>query len=98
MGGLCTNCGSADEQKEELLSWMGHETMNEVSTIALAVVALQTNTARAVDASKSSKLDASLKRKIMSALVMKVLHARAAAEHNKLKEEKTDRGAKGAEN
>ena len=27
---------------------------------------------------------------------MKVLHARAAAEHNKLKEEKTDRGAKGA--
>jgi hypothetical protein len=32
----------------------------------------------------------------MIELTMKVLHARAAAEHNKLKEQKTNREAKGA--
>jgi hypothetical protein len=48
------------------------------------------------EASRYSKLNDDLKEKLMIELTMKVLHARAAAEHNKLKEQKTNREAKGA--
>ena len=57
------------------------------------------NTSLAVlflDAAKSSDLKKEMKMKIMSALISKVLHARAAAEHDKFKEEKTNREARGS--
>ena len=52
---------------------------------------LEGNTSLAVlflDAAKLSDLKKEMKVKIMSALISKVLHARAAAEHDKFKEEK----------
>jgi hypothetical protein len=49
-----------------------------------------------LDAAKTSSLDEKWKRKIMSALILKVLHARSAAEHDKYKEQHTNREAKGA--
>jgi hypothetical protein len=49
-----------------------------------------------IDATKTSSLSEKWKRKIMSALIMKVLHARSAAEHDKYKEQHTNREAKGA--
>ena len=42
------------------------------------------------------RFDEKWKRKIMSALILKVLHARSAAEHDKYKEQHTNREAKGA--
>jgi hypothetical protein len=60
---------------------------------------LEGNTSLAVlflDAAKSSDLKKEMKMKIMSALISKVLHARAAAEHDKFKEEKTNREARGS--
>jgi hypothetical protein len=49
-----------------------------------------------LDAAKSSALDEKMKKKIMSALIRKVLHARAAAEHDKFKQQKTNREAQGS--
>jgi hypothetical protein len=49
-----------------------------------------------LDAAKTSSLDGKWKRKIMSELLFKVLHARSAAEHDKFKEQHTNREAKGA--
>jgi hypothetical protein len=49
-----------------------------------------------LDAAKTSSLSEKWKRKIMSALILKVLHARSAAEHDKYKEQHTNREAKGA--
>jgi type IV secretory pathway TrbF-like protein len=49
-----------------------------------------------LDAAKSCSLDEKMKKKIMSALIRKVLHARAAAEHDKFKEQKTNREAQGS--
>jgi hypothetical protein len=60
---------------------------------------LEGNTSLAVlflDAAKSLDLKKEMKMKIMSALISKVLHARAAAEHDKFKEEKTNREARGS--
>jgi hypothetical protein len=48
------------------------------------------------DAAKTSSLDEKWKRKIMSALIFKVLHARSATEHDKFKEQHTNCEAKGA--
>ena len=49
-----------------------------------------------MEASQYSNLEDELKQKVMMELIMKVLHARAAAEHNKLKEAQTNREAKGS--
>jgi hypothetical protein len=49
-----------------------------------------------LDAAKTSSLSEKWKKKIMSALILKVLHARSAAEHDKFKEQHTNREAKGA--
>jgi hypothetical protein len=49
-----------------------------------------------LDATKTSSLSEKWKRKIMSALMFKVLHARSAAEHDTYKEQHTNREAKGA--
>jgi hypothetical protein len=49
-----------------------------------------------LDAAKSSDLKKEMKMKIMSALISKVLHARVATEHDKFKEEKTNREARGS--
>jgi aryl carrier-like protein len=49
-----------------------------------------------LDAAKTSSLDEKWKRKIMSALIFKVLHARSAAQHDKFKEQHTNHEAKGA--
>jgi hypothetical protein len=56
----------------------------------------ETLTVMFLDAAKTSLLDEKWKRKIMSALILKVLHARSAAEHDKFKEQHTNREAKGA--
>jgi hypothetical protein len=64
-----------------------------------AAKALSNNDSLAVlflDAAKTSSLSEKWKRKIMSALILKVLHARSAAEHDKYKEQHTNREAKGA--
>jgi hypothetical protein len=67
--------------------------------IKTAAKVLEENESLAVmflDAAKTSSLDEKWKRKIMSELVFKVLHARSAAEHDKYKEQHTNREAKGA--
>jgi hypothetical protein len=64
-----------------------------------AAKALSNNDSLAVlflDAAKTSSLSEKWKRKIMSELILKVLHARSAAEHEKYKEQHTNREAKGA--
>jgi hypothetical protein len=64
-----------------------------------AAKALSNNDSLAVlflDAAKTSSLSEKWKRKIMSALILKVLHARSAAEHDKYKEQHTNHEAKGA--
>jgi hypothetical protein len=67
--------------------------------IETAVKTLEENeslTVMFLDAAKTSSLSEKWKRKIMSALILKVLHARSAAEHDKYKEQHTNREAKGA--
>jgi hypothetical protein len=49
-----------------------------------------------LDAAKSLLLNEKWKRKIMSALILKVLHAGSAAKEGKSKEQHTKREAKGA--
>jgi aryl carrier-like protein len=47
----------------------------------------ETLTVLFLDAAKTSSLDEKWKRKIMSALIFKILHAQSAAEHDKFKEQ-----------
>jgi aryl carrier-like protein len=67
-----------------------------IETAAKTLEENETLTVLFLDAAKTSSLDEKWKRKIMSELVFKVLHARSAAEHNKYKEQHTNREAKGA--
>ena len=62
-----------------------------METAAKAVKNYKTLVFLFMEASQYSNLEDELKQK-----VMKVLHARAAAEHNKLKEDQTNREAKGS--
>ena len=67
-----------------------------IESAARALEENETLTVMFLDAAKTSSLDEKWKRKIMSALILKVLHARSAAEHDKYKEQHTNREAKGA--
>jgi hypothetical protein len=67
-----------------------------VASAAKALEENETLTVLFLDAAKTSSLDEKWKRKIMRSLIMKVLHARSAAEHDKYKEQHTNREAKGA--
>jgi hypothetical protein len=67
-----------------------------IESAARALEENETLTVMFLDAAKTSSLSEKWKRKIMSALIMKVLHARSAAEHDKYKEQHTNREAKGA--
>jgi hypothetical protein len=67
-----------------------------IESAAKALEENETLTVMFLDAAKTSSLSEKWKRKIMSALIMKVLHARSAAEHDKYKEQHTNREAKGA--
>jgi hypothetical protein len=67
-----------------------------IETAAKAMEENESLTVLFLDAAKTSSLDEKWKRKIMSALILKVLHARSAAEHDKYKEQHTNREAKGA--
>jgi hypothetical protein len=67
-----------------------------IETAAKALEENESLTVLFLDAAKTSSLDEKWKRKIMSALILKVLHARSAAEHDKYKEQHTNREAKGA--
>ena len=66
-----------------------------IETAAKTLEENETLTVLFLDAAKLSSLDEKWKRKIMSALIFKVLHAQSAAEHNKFKEQHTNREAKG---
>jgi hypothetical protein len=67
-----------------------------IESAARALEENETLTVMFLDAAKTSSLSEKWKRKIMSALILKVLHARSAAEHDKYKEQHTNREAKGA--
>ena len=67
-----------------------------METAAKAVKNYKTLLFLFMEASQYSNLEDELKQKVMMELIMKVLHARAAAEHNKLKEAQTNREAKGS--
>jgi hypothetical protein len=67
-----------------------------IESAARALEENETLTVLFLDAAKTSSLSEKWKRKIMSALIFKVLHARSAAEHDKYKEQHTNREAKGA--